>query len=121
LSEPYHYVRFRWWNPLDLDKLVSELGAAYKMVKRASPRNNHELSLYRDVREEVTITADTLGARLSPVRAVLFQKERKPFTKKDVALRKVVVDMYDKTTPTPFPWSGSFEPKYDVEDEKKVG
>ena len=59
------------------------------------------------------VTADTLSARLEPYRAVLYQKEAKPFTRLDLALRNAVVDLYDKMSPfrsAPIP-----EPQFEVE------
>jgi len=81
------------------------------------PRDDRELTLYGDQRDEVTATADTLAAVMNPYRAILFQKERRSFTARDVALRAWVFEMYDKTTPTPFPWGGDSEPRYEVEGE----
>jgi len=118
-SRPYHYVRFRWMKPLNLDAALAELSRSFEVAKKVRPRDEVELTLYGDQRDEVTAKADTLVAVMSPYRAVLFQRERRPFTVKDMALRTWVFEMYDKTTPTPFPWGGDSEPKYEVEEEKK--
>ena len=52
---------------------------------------------------------------LSPMRAVLSQKEAAPFTKKDVELRKKVLEFYPRSRPTPFPWQFISEPEYEAE------
>jgi hypothetical protein len=86
------------------------------MEKRVRPRNDKEISLYKDQRDEVTLKADTLSVAAGAVRAVLFQRESKPFTHRDIALRKLILELYDKSTPTPFPFGFSSEPKFEVED-----
>jgi hypothetical protein len=115
MPEPYHHVRFRWWTSVNLDKLITDYSELYKTEKWARPRNDVELSLYKDQRDEITLKADTLNVAAGAVRAVLFQKEAKPFTSRDLALRKLVFELYDKVTPTPFPFGGSSEPRYEVE------
>ncbi len=113
MPEPYHHVRFRWWTSVDLDRLVSEYGGQYNAEKRAHPKDDVELTLYKDQRDEVTLRADTLSVAASAVRAVLFQREAKPFTRLDLALRSEVAHLYDKMGPyrsAPIP-----EPSFAVE------
>jgi hypothetical protein len=100
--------------PLDLDTAVVELSADFAATKRVRPKDAVELTLYGDQRDEVTAHADTLSAAMSPYRAVLYQRKRRPFTEKDLRLRAWVFKNYDKTTPTPFPWGGDSEPRYEV-------
>ena len=40
--------------------------------------------------------------------------ESKPFTEKDVKLRKRVFALYTRDRPTPFPWMFSKEPKFEI-------
>jgi len=121
LSSPYHYSRFRWMRPLDLDPAITELGTDFAATKRIRPKNAVELTLYGDQRDEVIAHADTLSAAMSPYRAVLYQRERRAFTDKDLRLRAWVLKNYDKTTPTPFPWGGDSEPRYEVEGRDTTG
>jgi hypothetical protein len=116
MLEPYHHVRFRWWTSINLDKLITDYSELYKTERKVRPRNNDELSLYKDQRDEVTLKADTLSVAAGAVRAVLYQREAKPFTSKDLALRKLVFELYDRVTPTPFPFGFSSEPRFEVED-----
>jgi hypothetical protein len=51
-------------------------------------KDDNEITLFKDLRNEVKVEADTLQAILSPMRAVLTQKEDKPFTTKDLELRE---------------------------------
>ena len=105
-SKPYYYVRFRWWSPLDLDTAMRNLAGSFEVAKKVRPRDEVELTLYADQRDEVTAKGDTLTAIMSPYKAILYQRELRPFTPKDTSLRAWVIGMYDKTTPTPFPWGG---------------
>jgi hypothetical protein len=114
MTSTYNYVRFRWWNPLDLDKVVEEF-PGFKTKKVTYLRNKAELAIQRDARDEVVVEADTLKAFLSPFRAVLNQKEDKPFTARDMALRERVMKFYSRSSPTPFPWEFSSEPSFEKE------
>jgi len=110
--EKYQHVRFRWWNSVDLDKAKEELGAFTPSVKQL-PTGGFDL--YKDDKRELTAASDTLVAHLSGFRAVLTQKEARPFTKRDAELREKVLQLYPQNRPTPFPWEWSPEPKFQVE------
>ena len=110
----YSYVRFRWWGHVDLDKALEEF-SGFKTRKIIQEKGGQDISLYKDQRDEIEVEADTLQALLSPVRAVLNQKETKPFTARDMELREKVMKMYPRGRPTPFPWEFSSEPKFEKE------
>jgi hypothetical protein len=114
MTSKYSYVRFRWWDPVDLDRAVEEL-SGFKSKKIIQEKEGDDLSLYRDLRDEVEVEADTLQAMLSPFRAVLNQRAEKPFTARDMELRERVMKMYPRGRPTPFPWEFSLEPKFEKE------
>jgi hypothetical protein len=114
MSSKYGYVRFRWWDPVDLDKAVEEF-SSFQAKKIVHARGGQEISLYRDQRDEVRVEADTLQALLSPFRVVINQKEVKPFTVRDMELREKLLKMYPRGRPTPFPWEFSSEPKFEME------
>jgi hypothetical protein len=116
LPEPYYYVRFRWWDGLSIDGTVEELGRAFTVRRIKVISDPKELSLYRDDREEVIVRADSLGALLSPYRVVLYQKEHRRFTARDMELRARILELYPKNTPTPFPMLWSTEPEFEVEE-----
>ena len=110
--EKYSHVRFRWWNPVDLEKASMELSAYEpKMTEYAK----EGFGLYRDDKQELVAKADTLVAHLGRFRAVISQTEAKPFTRRDVDLRERVREIYPQDRPTPFPWQWTPEPKYRVE------
>jgi len=111
--EKYNHVRFRWWNPVDLDKAKDELKGFKASIKQL-PTGGFDL--YKDNKRELTAAADTLTAHLSGFRAVLNQKEAKSFTKRDAELREKVRGLYPQDRPTPFPWEWSPEPRFTVEE-----
>jgi hypothetical protein len=49
------------------------------------------------------VTADTLSAYLSPMRAVLFQTDPQPLTEKDAALREILFELYNHDR-SPITW-----------------
>ena len=114
MAEPYNYVRFRWWSRVDLERASEDLGKLFSVTMVDYPSDKHELSLYKDERKELKVGADTLNAILSIFSVTLYQKEAAPFTTRDVELRKKVLEMYPRSRPTPFPWSFSDEPKFEV-------
>jgi len=79
MSEPYHHVRFRWWEKADIDKIAEELGANYDVNTKHHPRDKTELSLHKDDRDELIVSADTLTAHLSGFRAVMSQRSAAKF------------------------------------------
>lgn len=113
--EAYHYVMFRWWTRLELGKISKDLTTKFEVITLAKPSDGHDLSLLKDERYELEVKSDTLIAFLSPIRAVLSQKEAAPFTSRDVELREKVLDLYPRSRPTPFPWLFSVEPKYQTD------
>jgi hypothetical protein len=110
--EKYHYVRFRWWNPANLDKVKEELREFQPSLKQYPTGG---FNLYEDEKRELKAASDTLTAYLSEFRAILNQKEARPFTRRDVDLRDKVTRLYPRETPTPLPWEWSSEPRFTVE------
>lgn len=120
--ETYYYVRFRWWRPHNLEKLAAQLKERFTLLKPpvSKEQGEPELSIHKKERNEIEVRADTLVAFLSPYRAVLFQRRRAPFTEKDVELREVILDLYPRDTPTPFPWGASTEPRFEKKENAEV-
>lgn len=122
-EKPYGYARFTWWYPYNLGELATKLKESFTLVrslirKKKEPwdMTARAWSFQDDAREEIEVKADTLFARLSPFRAILFQKEKAPFTKKDMELRETVLALYPRSTATPI--SGPYtaeEPKFEKE------
>jgi hypothetical protein len=114
-------VRFTWVQPYKLEELVTELQERFTLVKSLVRKKKEPWdmtarawSFQDDAREEIEVRADTLFAFLSPFRATLFQKEKAPFTKKDMELRETVLALYPRDTATPVPFRfGEKEPTFE--------
>jgi len=109
----YSFVRYKWFTPVELDVIEKEY-SSFKITKLIHERVANEVSLYKDQRDEIEAQADTLQAFLSAYRAVLNQREAKPFTSRDMELRSKVLKMYPENRPTPFPWEFNSEPEFQV-------
>jgi len=116
MAKPYTYVRFTWWREVELKEVAEELKGGFTIEPVKAPRDDIEISLYKDMREELRIKSDTLVAYLSPIRVTISQKTPAKFTKKDLELRKRLMELYPRDRPTPFPWEFSREPKFEVEE-----
>jgi hypothetical protein len=114
MASRYSYVRFRWWDTVDLDKVAEEF-LGFEMKKIIHEPEGKDLSILRGERGEIEVKADTLQVLLSPFRAVLNQKEAKPFTVRDMELREKIMRIYPRNSPAPFPWEFSLEPKFEKE------
>ena len=110
--EPYHYVRFRWWDKANLESIAEELGVEYGTEWSMGPGTDEEINLRKDERSVLKVRSDTLGAYLDVYKAVMFQKDAAPFTVKDAELRERLLELYDKERPTPFPWQFLEEPRF---------
>ena len=113
----YHFVRFRWWSRLDLEKVSEELGEKYAVEWSRGPESETEIDLRKDERTILNVKADTLGAYLDIYKVVMYQREPAPFTARDVELREGLFEMYNRDRPTPFPWQYLEEPKFVTLDE----
>lgn len=112
----YHFVRFRWWDRLDLEKAAEELGEKYDVEWSVGPGSDAEMSLRKEERTILKVRADTLSAYLDVYKAVMFQREPALFTARDSELRARLFEMYNRNRPTPFPWQFLEEPKHRVQE-----
>lgn len=118
-AEPYHYVRFVWWQGFSVDDLAKSLKGDFTPslhLYEDEKDFTYDLSFLKGLRWEIRVKADTLSAFLSPFRAVLFQRVAASFTRRDAELRRRVLSMYIRNRPTPFPWQFSEEPPFKVEE-----
>ncbi|MFQ6053706.1 MAG: hypothetical protein ACE5OO_05725, partial [Candidatus Bathyarchaeia archaeon] len=112
--KPYHFVRFRWWDKADLEALEREFSEKYSVDWYRGPGNDVEIDIRKSERVVLKVKADTLGAFLDIYKAVLYQKEAEPFTRRDAELRERIFEIYNRNRPTPFPWQYLEEPKFVV-------
>ncbi|MCW4049075.1 MAG: hypothetical protein NWE89_04990 [Candidatus Bathyarchaeota archaeon] len=119
MAQTYHYGRYSWWRDVDIDKLAKELSEDYEVTSFKTPgESQYEISIYMNTRREILVKSDTVGVFISRFKALLFQKETKPFTKKDLKLRKKILEVYRRDRPSPFPWLFSDESPYTVAEEQ---
>jgi hypothetical protein len=100
--KPYYHVRFKWFKGIDLKEFARELKTKFIVEEIYMPEKG-----FFDVdefpfseRERLRVEADTLTVRLSPFRAVLFQRKLESFTEKDMELRKRILELYSRSSPT---------------------
>jgi hypothetical protein len=114
MSRAYHYIRWRWWNRLNVEKFSKDLSQKYQVKTLPDHGWELELTLMKDLRDTYIIKSDTLTVFLSPFRAVLSQKEHAPFTYKDLELRKRVLELYPYERPTFLPIQVGSEPEFET-------
>jgi hypothetical protein len=112
----YNYMRFRWGEGHDMDALMGELSEGFSVKRRDFPGNEVEVSLFKEDRVELMVTADRLRVHMNAHRVILSQIVEGSFTRRDMALREYVMAKYPRNRPTPFPWSFYFEPEFEVEE-----
>lgn len=113
----YNYIRFKWGQGLDMDAVEQDLSEKFTVSRRDFPGDSIEVSLFKEDRVELVVTADKMRIHMSAHRAILSQISDGPFTKQDMKLRDYVLEKYPRSRPTPFPWSFNIEPSFEVENE----
>lgn len=119
MDDSYYHIRHRWWTKVDLEQVEKEMSQDFKVVKTGLPPEELELTLHKNERVELIIKSDTLTATISNVRAYITQKERTPFTPKDMKLRKKIIELYPRTRPSPLPVMFHREPKFEVAEDNE--
>ena len=115
--EPYSYVRYTWSKNVNIDKEADQLGIDFELKPINTPNpSEKEVAIHKNMRKEIIVKADTVGAIIGSFRAILYQKEKAPFTHQDLLLRQKILELYPRTTPSPLPIMPSFEPKFTIED-----
>jgi hypothetical protein len=117
LAEKYHYVRWRWWNKIDVDKLSKELKEKYKVEPIKDHGWDLELTYRKEMRDRYMIKSDTLTVFLSIFRVVMTQKVAAPFTAGDLELRNQMLELFPEERPTFLPWQSNTEPEFEIVQE----
>jgi hypothetical protein len=115
MDEParaYHYVRWRWWDRIDVDGLAEELSEEYEVKALPDYGWDLELTFHKEMRDRYMIKSDTLTVFLSIFRVVMTQRKPAPFTERDVKLRERMMELFPEERPTFLPWQFSSEPEY---------
>jgi hypothetical protein len=108
-ARSYYHVVWSLKRSYDVRNLTKELQEKFTLVKTLVSERN---TVFRELLPEILFKADTLYAAVSPQRAILFQKEGRPFTGKDLELRKTILTLYPNRRLPSF----SKEPPFDVQD-----
>ena len=115
--EPYSYGRSTWSKNVNVDKEADQLGVEFEIIPINTPElSEQEVPIHKTTRKEIIVKADTVGAIIGTFRAILYQKEKAPFTHRDLLLRQKILELYPRTTPSPLPIMPSFEPKFTIEE-----
>ena len=109
--QPYSYVRYTWWKTYSVEELVSKLKDRFTVIEPQGLKGESLSPIQGDI-PKIEVKADTLVVYVAPSRAVLSQKESKPFTKRDMELREIVLSLYPHATPGPLPFFYRREPKF---------
>ena len=99
---PYFKVRFRWWSPFDVRKFAKEMEDFYMLKVRDEIDMGDRIDLFRDFRVEIRVRADTLQAFITPYKAIMFQDEASPLSRRDLKLEEFVLKKYPHVRDTPF-------------------
>lgn len=110
-------MRFRWGQGLEMDPVQEELSEKFTVRRRDFPGDKIEVSLFKDDRVELIVTADKMRIHMNAHRAILSQINDGPFTKHDMKLREYILEIYPRSRPTPFPWGFNSEPSFEVENK----
>ena len=117
MAVPYHYVRWRWSDAIDIDKIADELSTSYNVKPIPDHGWDLELTYHKDFRDRYIIKSDTLTVFLSLFRIVMVQKRAAPFTKKDLELRERMLSLFPKERPTILPWQSNEETPFQIEND----
>ncbi len=111
-TKAYHYVRWRWWDRIDVDGLAKELSKDYEVTALPDYGWDLELTYHKELRDRYMIKSDTLTVFLSIFRVVMTQKKPAPFTERDVKLRDRMMKLFPEERPTFLPWQFQTEPEF---------
>jgi hypothetical protein len=117
MEKPYYFIRYEWFNRVDLDALAKELAEDFVVELRPMPSGPVDVSIYKFEREGLKVSADTLAVFLHPFKAVLFQRESAPFTSRDLDLRDRILTLYRKNKSSLLATSVYHEPKFQIAEE----
>ncbi len=116
--EQYYFIRYEWFQRVDLDALAKEMEEDFVVELRPMPTGPVDLSPYKFDRDGLKISADTLAVFTYPFKAVLFQREPAHFTSKDLKLRNRILELYPKNKSSLLSIGAAYsEPKFQVAEE----
>ena len=117
MEKPYYFIRYEWYDRVDLDALAKELEESFIVELRPQPSGSLDLSIYRKEREGLKVTGDSLSVFLYPFKAVLFQREPAPFTPRDLMLRRRILELYRRNRSSILATSIHREPNFQISEK----
>ncbi len=93
MAEKLNEVRHRWLHPEDLKKLEEKM-KTYGFVTSWHRFPDPGISISLERYEQLEVKADTLTVHASKYMAVVFQREPRQLTEKDLHLRKLMAEEY---------------------------
>lgn len=94
-------VRFRWWHPFNIEKFIEVNRNRFDIEERPDYIGWGKIEVFAEIRKEYRIKADTLFAFVTQYKAILFQKDHAPLTKKDEELKDIILKEYPRIRETP--------------------
>lgn len=104
-NRPLYIVRWTWSKNYDIKKLQKLLKQDFEVILPSRPVVNELFDIRIGghlTRDEILIVADSTSAYLSPIRAVIFQKQAIELTSHDVMMIDKVLKLYPQNTSAPF-------------------
>ena len=117
-KQPYFHIRYTWWDIIDVDAIVAVLEEAFEVTELFVPSSFWEIALFPYHREHYRVEADTLSARISQMRAILYKREWAPLTERDMELRRRIREIYGRNLIAPLPVTRITEPEFEEAVEK---
>jgi hypothetical protein len=97
----FFIVRFRWWHPFNIEKFIEVYRNRFDIEERPDYIGWGKIEVFAEIRKEYRIKADTLFAFVTQYKAILFQKDYTPLTKKDEELKDIILKEYPRIRDTP--------------------
>jgi hypothetical protein len=113
-EKPYYHIVWSLTRSHNVEKLAEELTKEFIFVRTLAYAERD--AVFHVLLPEILVKADTLYAAVSPQRAILFQKERTAFTRRDAALRKKILALYPNRRLPLF----AKEPAFETRDDEDV-
>ena len=121
MAENYRFVRFTWLERQDLEELGREMSDLFDVKTLLVPTDDWDIIPSPFEREGLRVRADTLTARLAPMRGTIFQRKNAPFTERDMELRRLILELYSRNRASPFTLGVLEEPKFETVEQDSDG
>ena len=98
----YHRTMYSWWKNVDLNKIEEMLSTNFDVEFKKIPWDDERsLSVYRELNDQLKVSADTVKAYVTSMNAVIFQPKLAEMTENDEKLIKELIKIYPRERPSP--------------------